>query len=108
MSRHRSSCRHHQKRIFTFKLTFIIFTQIFVKFPNKFWGDEEWIIHAHERRGYFPVFMNAEAEGLFPTGTNMLVGFVVDEEARRVEHQPDWETKAEIEQVGYYLAITSF
>ena len=74
--------------------------QVFVKFPIKFWGDEEWIIHAHERRGYFPVFMNAEAAGLFPTGTNMLVGFVVDEEARRVEHQPDWETKAEIEQVN--------
>ncbi|XP_072025384.1 uncharacterized protein [Amphiura filiformis] len=75
------------------------FTKIFIKFPFKFWGDEEWILHVNERRGYFPTFLNAEAAGLFPSGTNILVGFVVDEEARRIEHQPNSETKSEAEQV---------
>ncbi|XP_072044797.1 uncharacterized protein [Amphiura filiformis] len=75
------------------------FTKIFVKWPSKFWDDEEWIVHVNERRGYYPVFLNMEAEGLFPNGTNILAAFVSGDEARRIEDQSDAETKAEIEQV---------
>ncbi|XP_072025385.1 uncharacterized protein [Amphiura filiformis] len=73
------------------------FTKIFLKWPTKFWDDEEWIIHANERRGYYPLFLNLEANGLYPRGTNILVAFLTSDESRRVERQPDAETKAEIE-----------
>ncbi|XP_072037048.1 uncharacterized protein [Amphiura filiformis] len=75
------------------------YTKIFLKWSTKFWDDEEWIVHVNERRGYYPTFLNLEANGLFPNGTNILVAFVVGDESRRIERQPDWETKAEIEQV---------
>ena len=75
------------------------FTKIFVKWPSKFWGDEEWIMHVNERRGYYPVFLNLEADGLFPPGTNILAAFLSGDESRRIEYQSDEETKAEIETV---------
>ena len=81
---------------------FLLILKIFIKFDSKFWGDEEWIVHAHERRGYYPTFLNVEADGMYPTGTNMLVAIVTGEESKRIEHQPKWETKAEIEKVRVY------
>lgn len=75
------------------------FSKIFVKWPTKFWGDEEWILHVNERRGFYPVFFNLEAEGLFPADTNILAAFVSGDESRRIEYQSDQETIAEIEQV---------
>ena len=82
------------------------FTKIFIKWPYKFWSDEEWILHAHPRRGYYPLFMNLEAAGLLPSGTNILVGFVTSDESRRIEYQTDAQTKLEIETVfrGMYGA----
>ncbi len=82
-----------------FQFIMTSFTKIFVKWPSKFWGDEEWIMHINERRGYYPVFFNLEAEGLFPEGTNILAAFVSGDESRRIEWQSDAETKAEIEKV---------
>ncbi|XP_033118069.1 polyamine oxidase 7-like [Anneissia japonica] len=79
-----------------YKFIMADFTKIFMKFDTQFWPDEEWFIHAHERRGYFPVFYNLEAKGLFPKGTNMLAAFVTGNEARRIEQQPKSETSAEI------------
>jgi polyamine oxidase len=75
------------------------FAKIFVKFPTQFWDNEEWILYASERRGYFPAFSNLNAPGLFPAGTNILVGFVTGDEARRIQNQPLAETKAEVEAV---------
>ena len=72
------------------------FTKIFLKFPHKFWDDKEWIMHVSNRRGYYPVFMNMEASGLFPGGTNILTGFVVGDEARRVENQLLDDTRDEV------------
>ncbi|XP_033637792.1 polyamine oxidase 1-like [Asterias rubens] len=72
------------------------FTKIFLKFPHKFWDDKEWIMHMSDQRGYYPTFMNMEMSGLFPQGTNILVGFVVGDEARRVENQPIEETLQEV------------
>ncbi|XP_033117999.1 polyamine oxidase 1-like [Anneissia japonica] len=79
-----------------YKFIMADYTKIFMKFDSKFWSDEEWFVHAHARRGYFPVFYNLEAEGLFPKGTNMLVAFVVGNEAKRIEQQSNDETSAEI------------
>ncbi|XP_038051307.1 polyamine oxidase 1-like [Patiria miniata] len=72
------------------------FTKIFLKFPRKFWDDSEWIMHVSDRRGYYPAFMNMEAQGLFPIGTNILIAFVVGAEAQRVENQPLDTTREEI------------
>ena len=83
-----------------YQFTMASFTKIFVKWPSKFWGDEEWIVHVSDRRcGYYPAFLNLEAEGLFPSGTNILVAFLTGEESRRIESQSDDETKAEIETI---------
>lgn len=85
-----------------------LFTKVFVKFPRKFWGDEEWILHVSDRRGFYPTFLNLEANGLFPAGTNILVGFLVGEEALRVERQPLEDTKAEIDSVMKKLFASDF
>ncbi|XP_072035251.1 uncharacterized protein [Amphiura filiformis] len=84
-----------------------MFTKVFVKFPQKFWGNEEWILHVSDRRGYFPCFLNLEAKGLLPTGTNVLVGFLVGDEAQRVEQQSLDETKSEIWSVMKKLYSTA-
>ncbi|XP_072021731.1 uncharacterized protein [Amphiura filiformis] len=94
------------KALFQFRIG--SFTKIFLKWSTKFWDDKEWIVHVNDRRGYYPIFLNLEAQGLFPngtkahlfpSGTNTLVAFVVGDESRRIESQPDWKTKAEVEQV---------
>ena len=69
---------------------------IILKFPSKFWGDEEWILHAGNSSSYYPGFLNAEAEGLYPAGTNVLIGFVTGDEAKRVEMLTDEELEAEV------------
>ncbi|CAH3172047.1 unnamed protein product [Porites lobata] len=43
-----------------------VYTKIFLKFPYKFWDDNEYILYASKRRGYFPVMQNMEKEGLLP------------------------------------------
>ncbi|XP_072051251.1 uncharacterized protein [Amphiura filiformis] len=69
---------------------------IFLKFDTKFWDDTEFILHANDRHGYYPAFLNLEAEGLYPPGTNILIGFLTGEEAYRAELLTDDEVKAEI------------
>ena len=70
---------------------------IFLRFNRKFWGNEEWILHASEHTGnrhFYPAFLNLEATGLL--NTNTLVGFVTGEEAMRLEAMSDREVKAEV------------
>ena len=69
---------------------------MFMKFESKFWGDEEFIYHPGPRHGEFPVFMNLEAEGLYPSGTNILVSFVTDNEAFQKELKDDEEIIEEV------------
>ncbi|XP_072051250.1 uncharacterized protein [Amphiura filiformis] len=69
---------------------------IFLKFETKFWDDTEFILHASDRHGYYPAFLNLEAEGLHPPGTNILIGFLTGEEAYRAKLLTDDEVKAEI------------
>ena len=73
-----------------------VYTKIFLKFPYKFWDDNEYILYASKRRGYFPVMQNMEKEGLLPNGTNVLLVTVTGDEGRRIEGQTDEETKQEI------------
>ncbi|XP_022079647.1 polyamine oxidase-like [Acanthaster planci] len=82
-----------------FQFIMASFAKIFMKFPIQFWENKEWILHASERRGYFPVFLNLNSTGTFPADPNILVSFVTGDEARRIQNQPLAETKAEVEAV---------
>ncbi|KAI3874757.1 hypothetical protein MKW98_019330 [Papaver atlanticum] len=76
-----------------------VYTKIFLKFPHKFWptgNDTEFFIYAHEKRGYYTIWQQLENE--YP-GANCLLVTVTDDESRRIEQQPDSETKAEIMEV---------
>ncbi|XP_071809334.1 uncharacterized protein [Asterias amurensis] len=75
------------------------YSHIYLSFPSKFWDDTEWILHASPRKGYFPAFLNFQAEGYDPDGTPTLLATLTGDESRRVEAQPVSQTKAEIEQV---------
>ncbi|XP_033627045.1 polyamine oxidase 7-like [Asterias rubens] len=75
------------------------YTQVYITFPTKFWDDVEWIVHASDRKGYYPIFLNLQAMGLYPSGTPMLMAHITGDESRRVEAQPADQTKAEIEEV---------
>ena len=69
---------------------------IFLKFNTKFWDDAEFILHASDRRGYYPVFFNLEAEGLYPEGSNILIGVLTGDEAYRAEQLTDEEVQDEV------------
>ncbi len=69
---------------------------LLMKFPYKFWDDTEYILHASDRKGYYPAFLNLEAEGFHPAGTNILIGFLTKDEALRVEHLSDGEVQSEV------------
>ncbi|KAK6922177.1 Amine oxidase [Dillenia turbinata] len=73
-----------------------VYTKIFLKFPSKFWpsgNGTEFFIYAHENRGYYTIWQQLERE--YP-GSNVLLVTVTDDESRRIEQQPDSETKAEV------------
>ncbi|KAL5725170.1 sarcosine oxidasee (formaldehyde-forming) [Ranunculus cassubicifolius] len=73
-----------------------VYTKIFLKFPYKFWpsgNGTEFFLYAHETRGYYTIWQQLERE--YP-GANVLLVTVTDDESRRIEQQPDSETKAEV------------
>ncbi|EAZ44485.1 hypothetical protein OsJ_29104 [Oryza sativa Japonica Group] len=76
-----------------------VYTKIFVKFPKKFWPEgagREFFLYASTRRGYYGVWQEFEKQ--YPDA-NVLLVTVTDEESRRIEQQPDSQTKAEIMEV---------
>lgn len=83
------------KREAIYKSPMSIYTKIFLKFPRKFWNDNEFILHASKRRGYFPVFQDLDRPGILP-GSAILLITVTGEEGKRIEEQTDQETKTEI------------
>ncbi|XP_057817271.1 polyamine oxidase 7 [Cryptomeria japonica] len=88
------------KLLAIYKWDMAIYCKIFVKFPYKFWPTggpgTEFFMYVHERRGYYNNWQHLENE--YPGG-NLLMVTVVDEEARRIEQQPEEDTKTEIMQV---------
>ncbi|XP_052168380.1 polyamine oxidase 7 isoform X1 [Oryza glaberrima] len=76
-----------------------VYTKIFVKFPKKFWPEgegREFFLYASTRRGYYGIWQEFEKQ--YPDA-NVLLVTVTDEESRRIEQQPDSQTKAEIMEV---------
>ncbi|XP_078597644.1 uncharacterized protein LOC144873822 [Branchiostoma floridae x Branchiostoma japonicum] len=84
------------KREVISRVRMALYTMIYLKFPSKFWDDDEYIVYVSERREYYTVWQNLEAPGLFPAGTNIILVTLMSEEARRVEAQSDQATQAEV------------
>ena len=78
-----------------FRFRPVYFTKIFLKFPYDFWDDHEWIMHASQKKGQFPVFYDLDRPGFFP-GSATLFTAVSGDEALRVEAQDDSKTKEEV------------
>ncbi|XP_070577589.1 uncharacterized protein [Ptychodera flava] len=94
------------KRLEIEQFDMALYTKIFLKFPNgtkRFWDDNEFILHAHPRRGFYPVWQNLEARGLFDEGTNILLVTVTGEESRRLEYESDDFIKTEVMRVLRHL-----
>lgn len=84
------------KLLAIYKFDMVIYCKIFMKFPSKFWPTgpgTEFFIYAHEKRGYYNFWQHLENE--YPGG-NLLMVTVTDDEARRIEQQPDHDTREEI------------
>ena len=82
-----------------FKLNMVIYTKIFLKFEKMFWDQEEYIMYASQRRGYYTIWQNLQADSRLPEGTNILMMTVTGEESARLEYQSNKETQSEIMQV---------
>ncbi|XP_028784522.1 polyamine oxidase 1-like [Neltuma alba] len=77
------------------KCDVMVYTKIFLKFPDKFWPsgpEKEFFIYAHERRGYYTFWQHME--NAYP-GSHILVVTLTNEESKRVEAQSDQETLKE-------------
>ncbi|ESQ41319.1 hypothetical protein EUTSA_v10015601mg [Eutrema salsugineum] len=77
------------------KCDVMVYTKIFLKFPNCFWTcgpGQEFFIYAHEQRGYFTFWQHME--NAYP-GSNILVVTLTNEQSKRVEAQSDEETLKE-------------
>ncbi|XP_077220858.1 polyamine oxidase 1-like isoform X1 [Tasmannia lanceolata] len=89
----------HWKILAMYQFDMGVYTKIFLKFPYKFWpsgNGTEFFLYVHEKRGYYTIWQQLERE--YP-GANVLLVTVTDDESRRIEQQPDYETKAEIMEV---------
>ena len=81
------------------KFDMVNYTKIFLKFEKMFWDQEEYIMYASERRGYYTIWQNMEANSRLPKGTNILMMTVTGEESARLEYHSNEETQNEIMQV---------
>ncbi|KAK3150743.1 hypothetical protein QOZ80_3AG0237160 [Eleusine coracana subsp. coracana] len=83
------------KTIAIYRFDMGVYTKIFLKFPRRFWpvGEgKQFFVYASSRRGYYGMWQSFEKE--YP-GANVLLVTVTDDEARRIEQQPDNTTMAE-------------
>ena len=71
------------------------YTKIFIKFPYKFWDSREFILYAHETRGYFPIWMDLESRDIAP-GSAILHVTVTGDMSLKVEGQSEEKTLKEI------------
>ncbi|XP_051146348.1 polyamine oxidase 1-like isoform X2 [Andrographis paniculata] len=77
------------------KCEIMVYTKVFLKFPNKFWPcgpGKEFFIFAHETRGYYTFWQHME--NAYP-GSNILVVTLTNGESKRIEAQSDEETMKE-------------
>ena len=71
------------------------YTKIFIKFPYKFWDSHEFILYAHNIRGYYPIWMDLESRDIAP-GSAILHVTVTGAMSIKVEGQSEEQTLKEI------------
>ena len=83
-----------------YQMHMVAYGSIFMQFPEKFWDDEQHLLHVSNRYNYFPYFINFDSLGSYlPNKTHILVAHIVGEEVWRIENQSDEATKDEIQSV---------
>ncbi|XP_072040869.1 uncharacterized protein [Amphiura filiformis] len=87
------------KKDIIYQISSISYTAIYLSFPERFWENVETILNVDERYNYYPAFINFDYFRVFPEDTHILTTHIVGDEARRIEHQSDEETKQEIEEL---------
>ena len=71
------------------------YTNIFAKFPNAFWEDNEFIYNAGSVTETFPLVLNLNKKGIHE-GSNVLLFTALEDNSLRLEAQSENETKAEV------------
>ena len=83
-----------------YQMHIVPYGTIYMKFSEKFWDDQQHLVHVSDRYNYFPYFINLNSLGSYlPNGTHVLVAHTLGDEAWRVSYQSEEETKHEIEMV---------
>ena len=71
------------------------YTNIFVKFPDAFWENNEFIINAGSTTETFPLVYNVNKKGIHK-GSNVLLFTAVEDNSLRIETQSKNDTLAEV------------
>ena len=87
------------KRAAISKLDVVFYTKIFLKFDKQFWDDNEFILYASKRRGFYPVWQSLSAGSRLPRDTNILLVTATGDEAQRIQHQSVAQTQSEIMEI---------
>ena len=82
-----------------YKIPLSTYTKIYLKFPEKFWDDNEYILYVSKELGRFPVWQDLSRPGINSVNSGMLEITVTGAEGRRIEGQSFNETKAEIMEI---------
>ncbi|PFX17976.1 Polyamine oxidase [Stylophora pistillata] len=82
-----------------YKIPLSTYTKIYLKFPKKFWDDNEYILYVSKDLGRFPVWQDLSRPGINSVNSGMLEITVTGAEGRRIEGQSFNETKAEIMEI---------
>ncbi|XP_046576067.1 polyamine oxidase 1-like isoform X2 [Haliotis rubra] len=84
------------------RVRFENYMSIFLKFPDntrQFWDDALYILHAHERRNFYPVWINHNSDAMSTEDTNILQLVTFGEEADRISKMDDAEITKEVMEV---------
>ena len=77
------------------RLPLAYYTNIFAKFPNDFWDDNEFIYNGGSVAETFPLVYNLNKKGIH-RGSNVLLFTAIEYNSLRIEAQSKNETKAEV------------
>ena len=88
----------HWKKQAIFRQHVAQYSSVYLKWPSSvtpFWDNTEFIVYATGRKGYYSVWHNLEAAGLYPNGTNILEVAMTGPEAERIHTLTDKQILAE-------------
>ncbi len=79
------------------RIPLVYYTNTFVKFPNAFWEDNEFIVNAGSVAETFPHVYNLNKKGIH-AGSNVLLFTAVEDNSLRIETQSKNDTLVEVMQ----------